>query len=421
MWLWVGGERSANAPTTDVAGGALQQIDPVSGELVATYRLSGPVEDVAAGPEGIWAIDTDRGILVRIDPSIGARETATAANKAPAALAATDLSIGLAAEDDQGAILAQIDPERMTQSAGVRIQTTTPGELWPVTAVSAMAITVTHGRAAVWVADAAGGVLHRLTRRIPEHITVDVGGAPVALAARDDLLWVGLTDEILALDFAGRITSRASASPPVALAAGAEGVWVAERRGVISQLDDAGKPNERIALGRRAVDLAVGQGSVWALTADGVLLRIDPASAEILAEIVVGPGPSAVAVSDGGVWVAVGAALPRSSSLADTSRPYRPASRSTRSGPPLRARSATRSRSSATAFSSRRAHSRQRAESPLVRAQRSRFGRAREARSSATRGRTAMRSFGRSRRRGRCRAARRRRPGDARYHAGTGR
>ena len=208
LWLWVGGERSANAPTTDVAGGALQQIDPVSGEIVATYRLSGPVEDVAAGPEGIWAIDTDRGILVRIDPSIGARETATAANKAPAALAATDLSIGLAAEDDQGAILAQIDPERMTQSAGVRIQTTTPGELWPVTAVSAMAITVSHGRAAVWVADAAGSVLHRLTRRIPEHITVDVGGAPVALAARDDLLWVGLTDEILALDFAGRITSR---------------------------------------------------------------------------------------------------------------------------------------------------------------------------------------------------------------------
>ena len=85
---------------------------------------------------------------------------------------------------------------------------------------------------------------------------------------------------------------------------------------MISHVDDSGKPNERIALGRRAVDLAVGQGSVWALAADGVLLRIDPASAEILAEIVVGPGPSAVAVSDGGVWVAVGAALPRSSSLA---------------------------------------------------------------------------------------------------------
>ena len=48
----------------------------------------------------------------------------------------------------------------------------------------------------------------------------------------------------------------------------------------------------------------------------GVLLRIDPASAEILAEIVVGPGPSAIAVSDAGAWVAVGAALPRSSSLA---------------------------------------------------------------------------------------------------------
>ncbi len=152
-------------------------------------------------------------------------------------------------------------------------------------------------------------------------------------------------------------------------------------------------PNERIALGRRAVDLAVGQGSVWALTADGVLLRIDPASAEILAEIVVGPGPSAVAVSDDGVWVAVGAALPRSSSLAGHFEAIPPGFQVDAIGPAdpgevCDPQSIVRNCVLVTSGPFEAAggdHARART--------RSRFGRAREARSSATGGRTAMPSY----------------------------
>jgi serine/threonine-protein kinase len=316
VWLLVQDEAPPHSPTLDVARGAIQRIDPVSGKLVATYELAAPVEDLAAGPRNVWAIDTDRGILVRIDPGAGVREIPNGPARALAALAATDFAIGLAAEDGQGVVVTRIDPELQAQSQEIRVRPTSPGELWPVTAVSAMAISSSHGRAAAWVADAAAGVLYRLASRPPQLATVDLQGAPVALAVHGETLWVGLTDEILRLDFAGRVLSRTSLeSPPIALAAGPGGVWIAERGGTLSRLDPEGTPRERIAVGQRLVDLAVGQGSLWALTDSGTLLRIDPASGDVVSEVAVGPNPSAVASGENGIWVAVGGTAPRATAL----------------------------------------------------------------------------------------------------------
>jgi Protein kinase domain len=316
LWLTMTGQRSATAPTLEVAGGAVQRVDPASGELVATYDLEGPVVDIVAGPRGIWGLDSARGLLVRIDPGTGARMAKATAHRAPIGLVATGSTLGIVAEDDQGAVAAAIDPEHVTQYGEIRIRSESPGELWPVTAVSAAAISSSHGRVAVWVADAAGSVLYRVAPRIPMLVTIDVGGTPLALAASGETLWVGLTDEILTLDFSGRIVSRAPVeATPVALSAGAEGIWAADVRGTVARLDSVGRPTRRLALRRRIVDLAVGNGSVWALAADGALIRIDPERAQIVGEVAVGQNPTALTVSRDGVWVAVGADTPRSSSV----------------------------------------------------------------------------------------------------------
>jgi hypothetical protein len=310
------GEGSATAPTLDVAGGALQRVDPGSGELVATYDLEGPVTDIVAGPRGVWVLDSVRGLLMRIEPGTGERVTKATAHRAPVGLVAAGTSLGIVAEDDQGAVVAAIDPEHVAQNGEMRIRTESPGELWPVTAVSAAAASMSHGRGTVWVADAAGSVLYRLAPRVPMLVAVDVGGTPLALAASGETLWVGLTDEILTLDFSGRILSRAPVeAPPVALAAGAEGAWVADVRGSVARLDSTRRPTRGLALRRRIVDLAVGDGSVWALAADGALIRIDPAKAKMVGEVAVGQNPTALTVSQDGVWVAVGADAPRSSSV----------------------------------------------------------------------------------------------------------
>src|SRR4029453_13060581 len=137
LWLTMTGEGSATAPTLDVGGGAVQRVDPASGELVATYDLEGPLVDIMAGPHGVWALDSVRGLLVRIDPGTGARMAKAPAHRAPVALVATGTTLGIVAEDDQGAVAAAIDPEHVMQYGEIRIRSESPGELWPVTAVSA--------------------------------------------------------------------------------------------------------------------------------------------------------------------------------------------------------------------------------------------------------------------------------------------
>ena len=92
---------------------------------------------------------------------------------------------------------------------------------------------------------------------------------------------------------------------PVAVGQGA--VWLLAANGDISRVDPTSyRIADNIPIGNRPTAIATGAGSVWvADSIDNTVTRIDPAGANAVATpILVGQAPSAIAVGDGAVWVA---------------------------------------------------------------------------------------------------------------------
>jgi len=110
-------------------------------------------------------------------------------------------------------------------------------------------------------------------------------------------------------------------SKPVAVAAGAGGVWVGDARdGTITRVDpETRKVVKTIGIGAPVVDLAVGLGAVWAATGGfGEVVRIDPDVGAATQRIPLGdpedpvvPSVPSVGVGDGRVWAGVPVGLAR--------------------------------------------------------------------------------------------------------------
>lgn len=87
------------------------------------------------------------------------------------------------------------------------------------------------------------------------------------------------------------------------------GLWVAFRASErpVPATDEKAVVTARIPLDRGTTDVAVGDGAVWVPTAGGELVRIDPATDSVVAEISVpglaGDDLASVAVGEGAVWV----------------------------------------------------------------------------------------------------------------------
>ena len=121
-------------------------------------------------------------------------------------------------------------------------------------------------------------------------------------------------------------------SKPVAVAAGAGGIWVGDARdGTITRVDpETRKVVKTIGIGAPVVDLATGLGGVWGATGGfGEVVRIDPGVGAVAQRIPLGdpedpvvPSVPSVGVGDGRVWAGVPEGLaridPRSGEVVDT-------------------------------------------------------------------------------------------------------
>ena len=86
-------------------------------------------------------------------------------------------------------------------------------------------------------------------------------------------------------------------------------LWVADGEGNVIQVPVAGQvlglPRSPIPLGSAVASLAVGAGRVWAITVDGTVASLDPASGRVAARgSIYSPGPPVIAAADGHVWAA---------------------------------------------------------------------------------------------------------------------
>jgi DNA-binding SARP family transcriptional activator/DNA-binding beta-propeller fold protein YncE/ABC-type branched-subunit amino acid transport system substrate-binding protein len=190
---------------------------------------------------------------------------------------------------------------------------------------------ITAGDDAVWVANAGDRTVTRIDPATKRAVaTVRLDRIPSQVVADEDAVWVA--DPIGSEGTVARIDPESKAvttmtvrvgdegdkfAPPTpsAIAVGGGAIWTNYLREKVALL------RPEIASSARTIDLgparssdgiAVGEGAVWVTSsADDMLLRIDPGSGRIVAEIPIAPsrgervaGPYGVAVGYGSVWVA---------------------------------------------------------------------------------------------------------------------
>ncbi|MBI4261505.1 MAG: hypothetical protein HY658_13175 [Actinobacteria bacterium] len=158
-------------------------------------------------------------------------------------------------------------------------------------------------------------------------LTVDVGGAPIDLAADAQAMWVSawtaedpddLSGEIVRVDpVTGEIEARIALEEVGAVAAGEGAVWTTNLRArTVTRIDPATDEivsviplpplRYEVAEGDRDFvpnDVAVGFGRVWVSTARGSVVSIDPATEEVLTQwgepgLILG----GIEAGAGGVW-----------------------------------------------------------------------------------------------------------------------
>lgn len=243
----------------NTADGTIQVIDPLTNRVAETHRIGGSPDDVAVGLGAAWASDSSAGIVTKM-------------------------------------VFGQPD--------GPGIVVGGPGRH----------LDVAPGSGAIWVVSEDNS-LYRIDPSTNEVIPVETSGIEGIsdVAAGQSRVIVLGKNALASIDPVSLIVTRiadvdASGNQDLQLSEGA--VWVANGdAGEVTRFDlDTGEASEPVYVGGNFSAVASGEGSMWMVSgdegADGVLTRIDPASAEIVGERVgLGGHPYDVTTGAGSVWI----------------------------------------------------------------------------------------------------------------------
>jgi hypothetical protein len=291
---------------------SLTALDPETLELGRVFDLSGTPGDVEVGRRAVFVSVPARGSIIAVDPRTRAAVSLGAPVQRPTRLAAS--AAGLWVLDGHARRVALLGSTR------VHAITTAPGR-GGTAPLDAMVAT----EDALWLAESHAEIVFRLDLATGRSRQVENGGvdsffegdARRAIVYTAGSVWSSNPVSIFpAIDRLGRV-SRLDAttgeliatirlpSPPVALAADSDVVWVALERGEQLWRVDA-RDNVAVAAVRvpgGVVDVATAQGRVWALGGDGRVARIDARTNRVTGRADVGREGS-IAVGHGTVWIA---------------------------------------------------------------------------------------------------------------------
>jgi YVTN family beta-propeller protein len=167
----------------------------------------------------------------------------------------------------------------------------------------------------VWVANHHSGTVSRIDPwrdRVASTVPISPPSqfsGPLAAVFADGNVWVAdaTLGEVIRIDPRRNRTNHVSETGPACGGMTVLGgsVWIASgcEQGVVTRIDTAtARVTARIRVPGMAFDVAAGFGSIWATTLRGLLLRIDPATNQIRGRLQL---PDAVAVTTGAgyVWV----------------------------------------------------------------------------------------------------------------------
>ena len=203
--------------------------------------------------------------------------------------------------------VAVLDPDSNQIVDEVRI----PGRPGPLAA----------GGRSVWVASDVGGTISAIDgRSLSVERIASANAAVTDITATDDSAWIidARRNALLRVDAAyGSVANSLALTPGLrptraGVDVGLGAVWVTDGTTRLVKLDpEDGGVLKTIDVGRVVEDVAVGAGSVWAVSgASSRVIEIDPRSGSIRATIplsgragLTGPAPIAIAAGEGAVWV----------------------------------------------------------------------------------------------------------------------
>ena len=270
-------------------------IDPVTNKLVDDISVGKRPAAVAVGEGGVWVANQDDRTISEIDPKI--RKVVDT------------IGVGSDVHDIAAGFGA------------VWVAGGTDGTMTRIDARTGKAVTFRVGPQPVfWVATGAGGVwatsgelvvrIDPTTDRIAARYAIS--GEPTGLTAGLGAAWLTTgNDNLLEVSTHGKIrqTSSSFQAGVLAPAVGAGSVWVIAYlgRGVIQPVDPVSlslSPGTETSA--FPLDVTVDRRSVWAVDVGGTVLRINPATAAVVARIPTAPtARSAIGIGAGAVWVAI--------------------------------------------------------------------------------------------------------------------
>jgi len=292
-----------------VAPNSLAVIDPKTNGLVGDIRLGNAPSSIAVGADAIWVLNGDDGTISRIDPRRRAVTRTFSPGGDPTYLAA---GLGSLWIENANATVTRVGEASNLVSAIIRLPRPEPYNRSNTgsgyVAAGAGAVWATDpGEQAVWRIDPAD---NRVVATIRTRTGMDKGGA---LAPGSDGVWIAERGgDVLHLDS----TTNAVAAPislPFGLGGAAVGdgsVWIAggdnlwQIQPALSQVLSAVTIGS--GLSEASSWVAVGYGSIWVASDNGVVTRIDPVHATVMKTIDLGRPLRGIATGQGAVWITVG-------------------------------------------------------------------------------------------------------------------
>jgi DNA-binding SARP family transcriptional activator/ABC-type branched-subunit amino acid transport system substrate-binding protein/streptogramin lyase len=163
----------------------LLKLDPEDGNVIATFDLGRPIDDVAAGAGAVWAISGKEASALEIDPASGSVRARIPITSRPGSTRPVPLAV-TAGEDSVWVLngntpsVTRIEPQLSAVTA------TTP------LGVASNPTAIATGAGAVWVPLSGDGTVARVHPRTGAVRSIRLGGAPTGVAVSPGRVWTSV-------------------------------------------------------------------------------------------------------------------------------------------------------------------------------------------------------------------------------------
>jgi DNA-binding SARP family transcriptional activator/streptogramin lyase len=300
-------EGSAAAPTAAprllaaiaVDPNTVVQLDPVSGNVLASFAVGLDPDRVAIAGGAVWVLGSGSGTVSRVDPARGEAVTVEPVRGARA-LAASDVE-GIWVASGGRAALRRLPggaagDAQAVSVPGVSVLGLGGGKVWAVSPPGTAGEPDT-----VMLVDAASASVARRVTVGRDSQFVAYGHGAAWITSRGD-------DTVTRISASGDAETFEVGPGPTGVAITDEAVWVAHFwNDELWRLDPVTKEIEaRIPLEQGPYDVQAGLGSVWVTSVDGrTITRVDPETNRVAATLRLSYPPYGLAIGEDVLWVSI--------------------------------------------------------------------------------------------------------------------